>query len=244
MTQASLEEILTTARRDHVVPGREIHMQGLRGHRFCELGLITGTGQGNAIANIWNTTGACDPASEQFDALDVAAIARQNGALHAWLGPVRHWVIDGLDVREAGDDRAFGNITGTWMGVVDAATIMPAAVLGSYDPGYVHRDHTVTFSKGTDVFLLDAPDGEVFILESLTRHWDPELSANNIAHLGSRLHLPAGWGFRAVVLDQDMEVTSNPDTLAHVMQDNLHNLYQGSDAGRAFSRLTPQDPRW
>jgi hypothetical protein len=27
------------------------------------------------------------------------------------------------------------------------------------------------------------------------------------------------------------------------MQDNLHNVYLGSDVGRAFSRLTPQAPR-
>lgn len=244
MAEANLEEILTTARRDHLVPGRQIHMQGLHGYRFCELGLITDTRSGSAIANIWNTTGACDPAPEQLDALDVAVIAEQNGALQAWLSPMRHWVIDRLEVREAGDDRTFGSITGTWMGVADAATMVQATVQGSYDPGYVHRDDTVTFNRGTEVFLLDAPDGEVFILESLTRHWNPDLSEDDLAHLGSRLDLPGGWGFRVVVLDEDMEVTSNPDGLAHVMQDDLHNLYQGSDVGRAFSRLTTQGPRW
>ena len=41
-----------------------------------------------------------------------------------------------------------------------------------------------------------------------------------------------------------MEVTSNPDNLAHVLQDNLHNIYQGSDAGRAFSKFCRQYERW
>ena len=57
MTEASLEQSLAAARQEHLVPGREIHLQDVRGHRFCEVGLITGTNQDNAIVNIWNTTG-------------------------------------------------------------------------------------------------------------------------------------------------------------------------------------------
>src|SRR5215831_17438471 len=115
MTEASLERELTAARHEHVVPGRELHMHDLRGYRFCEVDLISGTCQSNAIANIWNTTGACDPTPEQFDALDAETIARENGALRAWLNPVRRWMSDRLDVWEAGDDRTFGGITG-WVG--------------------------------------------------------------------------------------------------------------------------------
>ena len=95
MTEASLEQNLAAARREHLVPGREIHMQDMCGYRFCEVGPVTGTSQDNAIANVWNTTGACDPAPEQLDALDVDAIARDNSALRAWLNPVRSWMFDG-----------------------------------------------------------------------------------------------------------------------------------------------------
>src|SRR4249920_3338966 len=98
MTEASLEQNMALARHEHLVPGREIHMQDMRGYRFCEVGLITGAGQDNAIANIWNTTGACDPTPEQFDALDADTIASENDALRAWLNPVRHWMFDRLDV--------------------------------------------------------------------------------------------------------------------------------------------------
>ncbi len=49
---------------------------------------------------------------------------------------------------------------------------------------------------------------------------------------------------RAEKLDQDLKVTSNPDSLAHILQDNLHNAYLGSDAGRAFSQLTTPDSLW
>lgn len=81
-------------------------------------------------------------------------------------------------------------------------------------------------------------------MQSSARHWDPTLSEDNLAHLGSRLDLPGGWGFRAEMLDRDLKVSSNPDNLAHVLQDNLHNVYQGSDAGRAFSLLCRKDALW
>ena len=216
-------------------------MQDMRGYRFCELGLITGTSQDNAIANIWNTTGACDPTPEQFDALDADTIARENGALRAWLNPVRHCMFDRLDVWEAGDDRTFGGMTGTWIGVAGAATMMQATVQGSYYPGYIYRNNTFIFNSGSEVYLLGAPDGEVFVMQSVTGRWDPALREDNLAHLARRLDLPGGWGFRAEMLDQDLEVSSNPDNLAHVLQDNLHNVYQGSDVGRAFSQLLPED---
>jgi hypothetical protein len=245
MTEASLEQNLTTARREHLVPGREIHMQDMRGSRFCEVGLIIGTSQDNAIANIWNTTGACDPTPEQFDALDADDIARENGALRAWLNPVRSWMVDRLDVWEAGDDRTFGGITGTWTGAAGAATMMRATVHDSYYPAYIYRNNTFTFNKGSEVYVLDAPDGEVFVMQSFTWHWDPTLTEGNLADLASRLDLPSGWGFRAEMLDQDMEVSSaNHDNLAHVVQDNLHNVYQGSDVARAFSQLCPKDSLW
>jgi hypothetical protein len=245
MTEASLEHSMTAARHEHVVPGREIHLQGMRGHRFCEVGLVTGDGQDAAIANIWNTTGVCDPTPEQSDALDADAIARENGVMRAWLGPVRHWMFDRLDVREAGEDRTFGDITGTWLGVVDAATLMEDTVEASYDPGYVHRDNTFTFtfSDGSEVYLLDAPDGEVFVMQSLTRHRDPALSEADLSRLYRRLDLPDGWGFRSEVLHEDLEVSSNTDNLAHVVQDDLGNVYQGSDVGRAFSHIWPEDVR-
>jgi hypothetical protein len=245
MTEASLEQNMTAARHEHLVAGREIHMQDMRGYRFCEVGLITGTSQDHAIANIWNTTGACDPTPRQFDELDADIIARENGALRAWLNPLRRWMFDRLDVWEAGDDRTFGGITGTWIGVVGAATMMQSTVQGGYSPGYIYRNNAFTFHRGREVYLLDAPDGEVFVMQSFTQHWDASVREDNLAHLASRLDLPDGWGFRAEILDEDMEVSSAMhDNLAHVLQDDLHNTYQGSDVGRAFSQFCREYERW
>ena len=117
---------------------------------------------------------------------------------------------------------------------------------GQLLPVYVYRNSTFsfTFNKGSEVYLLDAPDGEMFVMQSFTRELDPTLSEDELAHLYNRLDLPGGWGFRAETLDQDIEVSSNIDDLAHVLQDNLNNVYQGSDAGRAFSQIWPANAPW
>jgi hypothetical protein len=236
MTEAILQQQqVMVARREHVIPGREIHMQDMRGYRFCEVGLITGTGQDTAITNIWNTTCACDPTPEQLDALDADAVAREHGALGAWLNPARHCMFDRLDVWEVGDDRTFGGISGIWTSVASAADITKATARGSYDARYVYRNHTLTFNRGRQVYLLVAPDGEVFVMQSLSRHVDPALREDDLSQLANRLDLPEGWGFRAEMLDQDLQVSSSNENLAHVLRDKLDNVYQGSDVGRAFS---------
>ena len=121
MTEATLQQIMTMARHEHLVPGREIHMEDMSRLPVLRSGSDQEHGQDNAVANIWNTTGACDPTPEQFDRLDADAIAGEDGALRAWLNPVRYCMFDQLDVWEAGDDRTFGAITGTWTGATGAA---------------------------------------------------------------------------------------------------------------------------
>jgi len=37
MIAVSLEQEMTAARHEHLIPGREIHMQDMRGYRFCDL---------------------------------------------------------------------------------------------------------------------------------------------------------------------------------------------------------------
>ena len=38
--------------------------------------------------------------------------------------------------------------------------------------------------------------------------------------------------------------TPNIDHLAHVLHDDLYNIYLGSDAGRAFSQIWPANAPW
>lgn len=236
METMTVEQNTESSRQEHLIAGREIHMENMRAYRFCEIGLITGTSQDNAVANIWNTTGVFDPTPEQFATLDAYVLARQTQSLTVWLNPVRHWMFDEFDVWEVGNDRDFGGITATWMGVVGAEVMMKATVHGSYFPGYIHRNNAFTFNEGSEVYLLDSPDGEVFVMQSFTALFDGSLTKDNLAQLGTKLAVPDGWAFRAKTLDRDLKVsTVETGHLAHVLQDNLHNTYQGSDGGNAFN---------
>jgi hypothetical protein len=231
------QENIDVSRKEHVVPGKESHMKDMRGYRFCEVGLITGTRPGNAVGNVWNTTGVSDPTPEEFAVLDADRIAKENDVHHAWLNPVRRWMFDEMDAWEVGEDREFDGIKFTWVAVAGAKT--GKTVQQPFAPGHIYRNNAFTFNKGSEVYLLDAPEGEVFILQSFTQAFDPSLTKDNLAELGGKLDLPNGWAFRSKVLDRDLKVSTHELSghLALIVQDNLHNTYPGSDGGNAFTYI-------
>ncbi|MGH8065163.1 MAG: hypothetical protein ACRERE_07950 [Candidatus Entotheonellia bacterium] len=115
------------------------------------------------------------------------------------------------------------------MAHVNAEAMEKATISGSYFPGRIYRNNKFLFKKGSTVYLLDAPDGKVvFVMQSYTNHWDKTLTVDGLKNLGSKIELPPGWKFRVKTLDRDLTVAPPPpDRMALVMQDNLHNTYQG-----------------
>lgn len=124
-------------------------------------------------------------------------------------------MFDQLDVWEAGDDKTFGSITGTWMGVVTAATVMQALVQASYDPGYVYCASAFTFNKRSEVYLLKAPDGELFVMQSFTRHSDPAPAKDELAHLAGLLTSRPGGAFALRCLTMTWRSRLPGTTTAH-----------------------------
>ena len=121
-------------------------------------------------------------------------------------------------------------------GVLGAEETMKVTVKGSYYPAYIYRNTQFKFNKGSTVHLLDAPDGEVFVMQSYTHHFDKRVTKDNLDNLGSILKLPEGWKYRAVMVDREFIINQKKTNhQAHVLQDNLHNTYQGSDGGKAFN---------
>ena len=64
-----------------------------------------------------------------------------------------------------------------------------------------------------------------------------ELDFGEIATLGSRLKLPAGWKFRSVVLEQDLILTPDKTGTAHITQDDFGNTYDR--VGGPYSNYKP-----
>jgi len=237
MTDTTAQQNMDLSHQAHCIPDRKISMGNIRGHRFAEVALFSGSSADNAIADFYNSTGVDDPTPARFAALDKDKLAQEHQAIGAFLNPPRYWMFDEFRVFEVGDDQAFGGIKMTWMGVVDVATLKKAILGGNYFAGYIHRDNSYTYNQGSEVYLLDAPGGEVFIMQSYNAHTDEGLAAEQSpAALGSRLTLPAGWTFRVKTLDRDLVVSQDKTgKMAHVMQDDLLDRYQGSDGGKAFS---------
>jgi hypothetical protein len=234
---ATLEENMAASKKANLVPGKQLSVAA-EGDKlvFCEVALITGTSKANAIADFYNSTGTdiCTP--ERFAGLDKAKIKEETGAREVFLNPSRRWTFDQLDVYEDGIERTFGGIKMTWMGVVPVSELEKGVTKGHYNPGYIFRNNQYTFKKGREIYLLDAPDGEVFVMQSFSNYKQQKVTLADARNLGSVLTLPPGWKFRSVVLDRDLIVNQKrTNGLAHVFQDDMLNAYQGCDGGKAFN---------
>lgn len=192
----------------------------LRGVRYCEV-ILARLGDGGITADVYNTLGlsACPQAA--WDALDPVAIAADEGALRAVLNGPRYWLFDRFVSSELLDPtvRTFGCLPMRLAGrVMVSAPAMP------YQPIMVRRDTTFLFAAGSTVFELVDPDGGIWDMQSYSAQVEP-LTEADLATLGGRLSLPAGWTYRARALDADLLVAA-VDGVATVTQDELENTYQ------------------
>lgn len=160
-------------------------------------------------------------------------IKQATGAQKVWLNPRRHWTFNEIWAYSAGDVRDFEGVKGLWLGVVGAEVAAKAVGGGHYlqhtpgTPGIVaHR--AFKFNKGMTVYLLDMPDGKVFVMQSWTNHFNKGETAANLKDLGSQFkQLPPGWKFRVKVLDQDLIIApKKPPYYGYVTQDEFWNTYQ------------------
>ena len=122
MDDTTAQQNMERSHKAHWIPGKRISMDNMRGHRFAEVALFTGTSEENAVADFYNSTGVDDPTPARFAALDKDKLAQEHQALGVFLNPPRYWMFDQFRVFEAGDDQEFGGIKMTWMGVVDVAS--------------------------------------------------------------------------------------------------------------------------
>jgi hypothetical protein len=106
----------------------------------------------------------------------------------------------------------------------------------SYKDITVHRNTKFGFNKGTQVYLLDDPDGNTWIMKSASLIFDPNQKYEDLKNLGSRLKPPTGWKFRTVVLTDNLVLTPDNGT-AHITQDDIGNTYDRT--GGPYSNFKP-----
>src|SRR6266496_3799196 len=110
MDNTTAQQNMERSHETHWIQGKRISMDNMRGHRFAEVALFTGTSEENAVADFYNSTGVDDPTPARFIALDKDKLAQENKAIGVLLSPRRYWWFDEFRVFGAGGAQAFGAI--------------------------------------------------------------------------------------------------------------------------------------
>jgi hypothetical protein len=97
-----------------------------------------------------------------------------------------------------------------------------------YRPGQIHRVSKYEFTSGKPVSLLRSPEGVTWVQQTYTDHKASDLTEADLPNLGGRLNLGEGWEFQSKTLDRDLVLDTNG--LAHIVADDLENMYQGCTA--------------
>ncbi len=224
-TEASDDDVATTSSSQaEPAAATTPDMDALRGVRYCEV-LLLRRGDDGFTAEVWNSMGMSDCPEDQWTTLDATAIAAERGAVLALLNGPRYWTLDSIDtdLRDGAPETSFGGI-----GMFQAAAISFGDQLPTQTPYTerpITRDTVFGFDAGTQVYELVAADGTTYVMQARSQIVDTTLEEDDLATLGDRLELPAGWTFRVRTLEEPLDISST-DGVAVVVQDELQNTYQ------------------
>ena len=197
--------------------------RSMRGQRYCEV-LLVDVVDGSGVAEVFNSWPLNDCPDAEWRALDGPAIATASGASLALLNGPRYWLMNSIEKADRSQmtTETFGGIEMIRQATVDIGPVASAAV--PYQPRPVDRRAAFVFDAGEKVFELTAPDGRRFVMQTWSQMVDPALVEPDLAGLGSRLQLPAGWTYSSRVLEDDL-VLDTTGGVAQVLQDDLRNSY-------------------
>ncbi len=205
----------------------------LRGMRYCEVFLIGANLATETLsADFFNTTDLNNKADPKdtcpaatWAKVDAKSLAKQHGVLSVFKNGPRGWAMDWIEL-PSGEVQTFDGLQARWFGHVQLPKGVDLNKKGSsaYKPTEVARKSSMTFNKGTPVFMLEDPSGTPWVMQAYSQIVDPKLTYEQLGKLGDKLKLAAGWKFRTNVLDQDLTIKA-VNGIAHIVQDDLENTY-------------------
>lgn len=195
------------------------------GKRYGEV-LLVRMGASGPEATVYNSFPLNDCPAQLWDALDATAIAAENGAVAALLNGPRYWLMSGIEKRagEPQPTKSFGGIEMIEQACVQLSSNNPAP----YSVNTVDRRAVFTFGAGRPVFELVDADGRRWVMQTYSQIVDETLTLSDLAGLGSRLTLPAGWRYETRTLTEPL-VVDTTERPANVLQDDLTNSYSLTD---------------
>ncbi|OBI35519.1 hypothetical protein A5709_18395 [Mycobacterium sp. E1386] len=197
------------------------HALDLAGKRYGEVLLVT-AGEAGPQATVYNSFPLNDCPTELWSALDPHAIAAENGVAAALLNGPRYWLMNAIEKEAPGPQvtKTFGGIEMIQQATVLLSSMNPAP----YIPNKVNRHTVFVFNAGQQIYELIDPQGQHWVMQTLSQVADPNLSQADLPRLADRLDLPAGWTYQPRVLAEELRVDTRTRA-AQVLQDNLTNSY-------------------
>jgi hypothetical protein len=191
------------------------------GKRYGEVLLVRMSPSGPE-ATVYNTFPLNDCPAELWNALDAQAIATENGATVALLNGPRYWLMSriGKKAGEPQPTKTFGGIEMIEQATVQLSSNNPQP----YSVNTVDRRAVFTFDAGRPVFELIDPQGQRWVMQTMSQVVDRNLAIDDLGALASRLSPPEGWRYETRTLTEPLVVDTTA-TVAHVLQDELTNSY-------------------
>jgi hypothetical protein len=229
--------------------GRVIHRSDIRNEAYCEIALVLGK-PSNDVAQIYNTTASGEECPrDRMEAIDPQALAGEVGAEFVYLNPTpqsarRYWVMDEISDFSVGETVDFHGVKATWTAAMPSE-LLKGVIAAPYTPAEIRGESMYLYSKGAKVFLMRAPDGKVWVMQSYATEVDNDLSFDRLSGLDSALKLPDEYRFEAATLRQDLTIdTRKAGGTAHIIRDELHNVYVGCgfDAACNYIPGAPASP--
>jgi len=198
--------------------------KNMRGERYGEILVVTG-GPFQFTGHVYNTIGLNDCPEAEWKALDPAKLKKEWKARSVLLNGPRTFVMDSNALARPGAVATFGGLQARHLAnvAISLGTILQGRAK-PYTENRVARTSRYVYKKGRPIYELIAPDGRTYVMQSYSLIVDPSLTMSDLAGLGARLRLPAGWRYRTRIPAEDLILTATGT--AYVLQDNLENSYQ------------------
>lgn len=215
-------------------------LKNLRGARYMEFFLVGSKPVGDHIkGTCYNTTdlnlaeGSRDSCPQKLvDKLDPAQLAKEYKVGRVVINPPRQWLLDTIDIK-AGAVREFGGLKAHWCAVMN----MPEGKEWTpFTTATIARTSKFTFAKGKTVYLLDDPDGNTWIMKSVSPSVNSKNTYEDIGNITTRLKLPEGWKFRTKELDKEL-VLIPESGVARILRDDIDDVYDIT--GKGYSNFKP-----
>lgn len=194
--------------------------------RYCEVIPVFRDGVSLNV-EVYNTITLNDCPAVPWTQLKSDALSKQLDATQVKLNGPRYWVmnrIDGSGDSVSGKVADFGGIQMRQVATLTMKLWQINVEDTPYEEMTVQRSTVWVYSKGTTVYELINPKGDVYLMQSYAQIVDPKMNLQKLDQLGPRLKLPKGWSYRTRVLSQELGLKANGK--AYIVQDDFQNTYQ------------------